>query len=84
MKFLLLALGLAATAPVLVPTSAEAVVCARGYYRGGCAGPNGAVVRHHPAYVAPRAYVAPGAVYVAPVHGCRWVWRYGRQVHVCT
>jgi hypothetical protein len=77
MKYLLLALGLAATAPVLVPTSAQAVVCARGYYRGGCVGPNGAVVRHHPAYVAPRP------VYVAPVRHCYWRWVNGRQVRVC-
>jgi hypothetical protein len=80
MKYLLLALGLAATAPLFVPTSAEAVVCARGYYRGGCAGPNGAVVRRHPVYVAPRPY---GAVYVAPANRCRWVWRNGRQVRIC-
>ena len=81
MKYLLLALGLAATAPVLMPTSAEAVVCARGYYRGGCVGPNGAVVRHHPVYVAPRPYVAP--VYVAPVRHCYWRWVNGRRVQVC-
>ena len=31
--------------------SANAVVCARGVYRAGCAGPNGAVVVHHPARV---------------------------------
>jgi hypothetical protein len=28
---------------------ADAVVCARGVYRAGCAGPNGAVVAHRPA-----------------------------------
>ncbi len=27
---------------------AHAVVCARGVYRAGCAGPNGAVVAHRP------------------------------------
>ena len=32
-------------------TSANAVVCARGVYRAGCAGPHGAVVVHrHPYY----------------------------------
>jgi hypothetical protein len=30
---------------------AQAVVCARGVYRVGCAGPNGAVVAHRPAVV---------------------------------
>jgi hypothetical protein len=29
--------------------NAQAVVCARGVYRAGCAGPNGAVVAHRPA-----------------------------------
>jgi hypothetical protein len=28
---------------------AQAVVCARGVYRAGCAGPNGAAVVHRPA-----------------------------------
>jgi hypothetical protein len=85
MKYLLVGLGLLAAAPAFFPSAAEAVVCARGVYRSGCAGPNGAVVRRHPAYVAPRpAYVAPGAVYVAPVHGCRWVWRYGQRVRICS
>ena len=40
-------------------TEANAVVCARGVYRAGCAGPRGAVVAHRP--VAPR-----GAVVVTP------------------
>jgi hypothetical protein len=30
-------------------TDANAVVCARGPHRAGCAGPNGAVVVHRPA-----------------------------------
>lgn len=29
---------------------ANAIVCARGYYRAGCAGPRGAVVAHRPYY----------------------------------
>jgi hypothetical protein len=37
----LLALGFVATLPV----EANAVVCAKGVYRAGCAGPRGAVVR---------------------------------------
>ncbi|MEI7869436.1 MAG: hypothetical protein WCI11_16220 [Candidatus Methylumidiphilus sp.] len=49
-------------------TDAQAVVCARGVYRAGCAGPNGAVVARRP--VAPRraVVVAPRRVVVAPVH----------------
>lgn len=43
---------------------AGAVVCARGVYRAGCAGPHGAVVARRPVY-APRAVVvAPRGVYV--------------------
>jgi hypothetical protein len=49
---------------------AHAVACARGVYRAGCAGPNGAVVRRNPVVVAPRAVVVPPPRY--PV-GCRWV-----------
>ena len=33
---------------VLQSSSASAVVCARGVYRAGCAGPNGAVVVRKP------------------------------------
>ena len=60
----LMALGLLATAS----TEANAVVCARGVYRGGCAGP-------HVAVVAPRGYarpvVAPRCYYRAGVRVCR-------------
>ena len=45
------------------PDNAEAVVCARGVYRAGCAGRNGAVVARRPVY-AP-VYRAP--VYRGPV-----------------
>ena len=56
-------------------TDAQAVVCANGVYRAGCAGPNGAVVRRKPVVVAPRRVV------VAPAYrrGCRWV----NGVRVC-
>jgi hypothetical protein len=40
-------------------SEANAVVCARGVYRAGCAGPNGAVVAHRPV-VAPRCYYRAG------------------------
>jgi hypothetical protein len=39
-----LALGLVA----VQVSEANAVVCARGIYRAGCAGPRGAVVAHRP------------------------------------
>ncbi|HEY1745558.1 MAG TPA: hypothetical protein VGG11_02160 [Xanthobacteraceae bacterium] len=52
----LTALTLAASVP-----SAQAIVCARGVYRAGCVGPNGAVVVARPVYHP-----------VYPVHGCFW------------
>ncbi len=46
----------------------HAVVCARGVYRAGCAGPNGTVVaRRPPVVVAPRRPVV-----VAPARHCHW------------
>lgn len=52
-KTLLGAACLAFLAWSAVPTPAEAVVCARGVVRAGCAGPNGAVIvrRARPAAV---------------------------------
>ena len=50
-------------------TSAQAVVCANGVYRAGCAGPHGAVVvPKNPVVVAPRppVVVAPKPVVVVP------------------
>lgn len=44
-------------ATLSVASEANAVVCARGVVRAGCAGPNGAVVATRP--VARRAVVAP-------------------------
>jgi hypothetical protein len=37
----------------LATTDANAVVCARGVYRAGCAGPNGAAVVRRPVAVPP-------------------------------
>jgi hypothetical protein len=51
----LLVLGLLA----VQVTEANAVVCARGVYRAGCAGAHGAVVAHRPV-VAPRCYYRAG------------------------
>ena len=47
MKSLAFAL-LALFALIAVTPDAKAVVCARGVYRAGCAGPRGAVVVRHP------------------------------------
>jgi hypothetical protein len=54
---------------VLTTTEAGAVVCARGVYRAGCTGPNGAVVR--------RPVVPP------PVKVCRSVLVNGVYVRRC-
>ena len=43
---------------------ANAVVCARGVYRAGCAGPRGAVVARRPVVVPRRVVVAPRGVAV--------------------
>ncbi len=64
----LLALGLLAG----TVAEANAVVCARGVYHAGCAGPHGAVTTH-------RGY--GGAAVVRPGVRC-YVNRYGRRV--CT
>ncbi len=53
---------------------ANAVVCARGVYRAGCAGPHGAVVTHRP-----YGYGYHGAAVVRPGYGCRWI----NGVRVC-
>lgn len=59
----LLALGLLAG----TVAEANAVVCARGVYRAGCAGSNGAAVVRHPA----NGYHG-AAVYRPPVRHCYW------------
>jgi len=66
----LLALGLLAG----TVAEANAVVCARGVYRAGCAGPHGAAVAHRPAYGYHGATVVhptPRCYYRAGVRVCR-------------
>jgi hypothetical protein len=41
--------GLWGASLIFASSEAEAVVCARGVYRAGCAGPRGAVVTRRPA-----------------------------------
>jgi hypothetical protein len=65
-----LALGLLA----VQVSEANAIVCARGGYHAGCAGPHGAVGTH-------RAYGYGGAAVVRPAVGVRCVYRAG--VRVC-
>lgn len=83
MKTLVMTFGSALLA-LVAATDAEAVTCANGVYRAGCAGPNGAVVARKPVAVVPppppKAVVvapAPRPVVVAPA--CRYV----NGVRVC-
>jgi hypothetical protein len=57
MKHLIISLLLAGGLVAVSTMEANAVVCARGIYRAGCAGPHGAVVVGRP--VVHRAVVAP-------------------------
>ena len=52
-------------------TEANAVVCARGVYRAGCAGPRGAVVTPRP-YGGAVVRPAYGAAVVRPAPYCYW------------
>jgi hypothetical protein len=61
----LLVLGLLA----VQVSEANAVVCARGVYRAGCAGPRGAVVAHRPV-----GYAYRGAAVVRRPYGVRRVY----------
>jgi hypothetical protein len=71
--FLILAFSVTIfSATITINTDANAVVCAAGVVRAGCAGPNGAVVVRRPV-----AVVRP--VVVAPAAGCRIV----NGVRVC-
>jgi hypothetical protein len=56
-----------------VPMEANAVVCAKGVYRAGCAGPRGAVTTARPVAVRPVAVrpIPTGCVYRAGVRVCR-------------
>ena len=83
MKTIVMSLS-AALLMIAAVTNVDAVTCANGVYRAGCAGPNGAVVARKPVAVAPapKAVVvapAPRAVVVAPAAGCRYV----NGVRVC-
>jgi len=60
-------LGLAAVWTLAVPQSAQAVTCANGVYRAGCAGPNGAVVVRKPPPLRQQTIKCANGVYRA---GC--------------
>jgi hypothetical protein len=51
-----------------IPVEANAVVCAKGVYRVGCAGPHGAVTTARPVAVRP---IPAGCYYRAGVRICR-------------
>jgi hypothetical protein len=72
----LLALGLLAG----TVAEANAVVCARGVYRAGCAGPHGAVTTHR-GYGYGYGYHRGAAVVARPAYGAHCYWRAG--VRVC-
>ena len=59
-----------ATTLTFEPTAANAVVCADGVVRAGCAGPRGAVVVNKPV--------------VKPAVVCKTVWVNGVKVRRCT
>jgi hypothetical protein len=69
--FVLAALAVTAFAATMAidTTDANAVVCARGVVRAGCAGPNGAVAVRRPV--------------ARPVAGCRYVIVDGVRVRRC-
>jgi hypothetical protein len=69
----LLALGLLAAQTIEV----SAVVCAKGVYRAGCAGPRGAAVVHR------GPVVHGGAVVAHPAAACRYVIVNGVRVRRC-
>ena len=73
MKSIFMTIG-AAIFMMAVVSDANAVTCAKGVYRAGCAGPNGAAVVRRPVAVAPRRVV------VAPVNRGRCAWVNGRKV----
>ena len=64
--FLLIAIALLAFATTMTfkAADANAVVCARGVYRAGCAGPNAAVVVRKPVPVVRCTRVLVNGVYV--------------------
>jgi hypothetical protein len=81
--FVLVALTIAGFAATMTcnTTEANAVVCARGVVRAGCAGPNGAAV------VGPRGAAVAGpngaAAVRAPVAACTYVMVNGVRVRRC-
>jgi hypothetical protein len=63
MKHVIISLLLLGGFVAMSTLEANAVVCARGVYRAGCAGPRGAVVARRPVVGAPRGVVVRRRVY---------------------
>jgi hypothetical protein len=57
MRLLVLAALALGSIVALAPTDANAVVCAKGVFRAGCAGPHGAVVVRRPVVVCHTVWV---------------------------
>ena len=57
MRILVLAALASAMFLTAIPSDANAVVCARGVFRAGCAGPHGAVVVRRPVVVCHSVWV---------------------------
>jgi hypothetical protein len=72
-SFVIVASAVAAFAATMLTqtTNANAVVCARGVVRAGCAGPNGAVAVRRPVAVAPVVRPVAGCTIVNGVRVCR-------------
>ena len=68
MRNLLLAAAVAGASLLAQVETADAIVCARGVYRAGCAGPNGSVVRGPYGGTTYRGRYG-GAAYVGPYGG---------------
>jgi hypothetical protein len=65
-----MAVGVFMTTTLTNSDSAQAVVCARGVYRAGCAGPAGAVAVRRPVAVAPHGAVCRRYGMVGGVRRC--------------
>ncbi|HEV3246357.1 MAG TPA: hypothetical protein VG124_04080 [Beijerinckiaceae bacterium] len=63
MKRIILTAALLGGFFALSASEAGAVVCARGVYRAGCAGPRGAVVTHRGYYRRPYHYHGGAVIY---------------------
>jgi hypothetical protein len=89
MRHALIAVAILLGGMLLNSGEASAYACARGYYRSGCAGPNGAVAWRRPPgyaygrYYRPPAYYRPPVYYRPPAYRPAYAYPYRRPVTVC-